>query len=237
MPTITSSGKQTIDTIHWVGWADQDYLAARILLLSGLVVQGAALACTAIEKYLKAVCTLSGIPCEGAGHDVSKLNGMLHHRDVTLGLNAEFLQLLNKAYKLRYPDELTTGFNVALNSIAILTETDLTVRKIRAGFSFKQNGKAVTTKLENAINSRPVDLLTKNCAIGGVSKAELFAQPSRCYDLRVLPNEVVMEASYIVERLLDDQNFGRKGFTPVEGSDGKSFKLAWPPQPLNAASH
>jgi hypothetical protein len=142
MPTIGSSGKQSIDTIHWVGWADQDYLAARILLLNGLVVQGTALACTAVEKYLKGVCTLSGIPFRSAGHDVSKLNGMLHHRSITLGLNAEFLRFLNKGYKLRYSDELAAGFNIALNSIATLTETDITVQRIRAGFAFKQNGKA-----------------------------------------------------------------------------------------------
>jgi hypothetical protein len=100
MPTIGSSGKQSIDTIHWVGWADQDYLAARILLLNGLVVQGTALACTAVEKYLKGVCTLSGIPFRSAGHDVSKLNGMLHHRSITLGLNAEFLRFLNTGIQI-----------------------------------------------------------------------------------------------------------------------------------------
>ena len=237
MPKIESSGKQTIDTIHWVGWADQDYLAARILLLSGLVVQGAALACTAIEKYLKGVCTLSGIPCQGVGHDVSKLNGLLHHRKITLGLNSEFLRFLNKAYKLRYPDELAAGFNIALNSIATLAEMDITVQHIRTGFTFKQNGKAVTTKLDAALKSRPAELLAKNCVIGGANKLELFAQPSYSYDVRVLQNDVVMEASYVVERLLDDHNFERKGLAPVDGSEGKSFTLAWPPQPPHAKTN
>jgi hypothetical protein len=234
MPTITSSGPQSIDTIHWVGWADQDYLAARSLLLNGMVVQGAALANTAIEKYLKGVCALSGIPFRGVGHDVSRLNGLLHHRSITLGLNAEFLRYLNKAYKLRYPDELAPGFNIAMNSIATLVETDITVHRVRSGFKFQQNGSPVNSKLEEMLKSRSAELLTKNCAIGIADRTQLFAEPSWSYELRVLDSGVVMEASYVVHRLPDDSNFQLQGLSPVEGSEGKSFNLARPTQALKS---
>jgi HEPN domain-containing protein len=229
MPTVSSSGQKSIDTMHWVGWADQDYVGARILLLTGFVVQGAVLACTAVEKYLKAVCTLSGVPFEGVGHDVPKLNGLLHHKIIPLHLNVKFLRFLNKAYKLRYPDELAPGFNVALNSIAILIELDTTVHVIRAGFTFKRNGNSVTTKLEESLKNHTQELLTKNCALAGADKKQMYAEPSWAYDL--MPDGTVMEASYVVSRLLDEDNFTRNGFSPVEGSQGRSFKLAWPPQP------
>src|ERR1700690_1905024 len=51
----TPSGEPIVQIFHWLKWADSDYLAARILLLGRLVVNGAALANTAIEKYLKAL--------------------------------------------------------------------------------------------------------------------------------------------------------------------------------------
>lgn len=230
MPVIKSSGSQSIDAILWVGWADQDYLAARILLLSGLVVQGAALANTAIEKYLKSVCALSGIPCDGIDHDVSRLNGLLYRQGIALELNAKFLRFLNKGYKLRYPDELGSGFNIALNSIATLVEMDLTVQGIRRRFKFQKNGKPAGTKLEGMMEGQSAQLLTNNCAIGGADKSQLFAQPSWSYDLRVLENRVILEASYVVEQLLDDDNFERAGLVPVDGSEGKSFTFAWLPR-------
>jgi HEPN domain-containing protein len=229
VPIITSSGSQSIDAALWVGWADQDYIAARILLLRGLVVQGATMANTAIEKYLKAVCALSGIPYEGVGHDVSKLSGLLYRQDIKLELNAKFLRYLNKSYKLRYPDDLGPGFNIALNSTATLVEMDLTVQGIRRGFGFQKDGKSVRTKLDGMKETHSADLLTNNCAIGGANKEQLFAQPSWAYDLRVLDNRVILEGSYGVEKLLDDDNFERAGLTPVAGSEGRSFTFAWLP--------
>jgi hypothetical protein len=40
---------------NWLRWADDDHIAARQLLLDYLLVQGAALANTAIEKYFKTI--------------------------------------------------------------------------------------------------------------------------------------------------------------------------------------
>jgi hypothetical protein len=231
MPTISSSGKKSVDTMYWVGWADQDYVAARILLLTGLVVQGATLACTAVEKYLKAVCTISGVSYQGIGHDVCKLNGVLHHKRIPLHVNIKFLRFLNKAYKLRYPDELASGFNIALNSIATLVELDKTVHVIRAGFTFKRNGHSVTAKLEESLKNRTQELLIKNCALAGADKKQLFAEPSWSYDIRVMPDGTIIEASYVVTRLQGEDNFTRVAFDAIEGSQGRSFKLAWPPQP------
>ncbi len=229
MPMITGSGTQGIETSHWVAWADEDYIAARLLLLSGHVVPGTALAFTAVEKYLKAVCTLSGIPFEKVGHNVCKLNGLLHIRAVRLELNSDFLKLLNRAYKLRYPDELAEGFNVALNSSVVLAELDLTVERIRRGFHFMRNGEVTTTRLDHARKSQSPELLTKNCAFGNANKDQLFAEPSWCYEVRVFPHRGIMEVSYVIEKLPDQDNFRRKAFTPISGSEGRSFNLAWLP--------
>ncbi|HEY1757857.1 MAG TPA: hypothetical protein VGG72_20980 [Bryobacteraceae bacterium] len=46
-----------LEVVQWLNWADQDYLAARSLLARAFLLQGAILANTAIEKYIKAVLT------------------------------------------------------------------------------------------------------------------------------------------------------------------------------------
>ncbi len=229
MPMIAGSGAEAIQTSHWLGWADEDYIAARLLLLRGQVVQGTVLAVTAVEKYLKAVCALSGIPCRKVGHDVSELNGLLHNRAIRLELNTDFLRLLNKAYKLRYPDELAEGFNVALNSIAVLIQLDVTVERIRRGFHFSRNGRATTNRIEQALKAQSPELLTKNCVFGNTTKEGLFAEPSWCYELRVFPNQGIMEVLYGVEKLTGEDNFLRQAMTPIDGSEGRSFNLAWLP--------
>jgi len=231
MPTITNSGEASTDTLMWLGWADSDYLGARVLLLTGLVVQGATLACTSIEKYLKAVCKISGESFENVGHGVSKLNGILTNRGIPQNLDVQFLRYLDKAYKLRYPDDLNPGFNIALNSIATLAQLDLSVGRIRQRFNFQKNGKSVSTKFDEALKRGTQELIAKNCVFGQASQADLFAEESWSYDLRILENRTVMEASYKVGCIAGDNHFDRGGLTPVEGSEGKSYNLAWPPKP------
>jgi HEPN domain-containing protein len=105
-------------SINWLSWADKDYVAARRLLLDGLLVQGACLANTAIEKYLKATLNAHGkrIPHT---HDPSRLYQEAKSFS-TLKLDEAFLMLLVNAYRLRYPDDLKGGFNISLSQ-ALMT--------------------------------------------------------------------------------------------------------------------
>src|SRR5258708_7058205 len=114
MAVISQTGQTAQDAAQWLRWADQDYLAARNLLLHGLIVQGCGLATTAVEKYLKTVLLMKGIgfPRGNRGHNVVLLYEKLVSAGVGLGLNLEFLTLLVKAYGLRYADDLKTGFNI-----------------------------------------------------------------------------------------------------------------------------
>ncbi|SRR6266851_2373144 len=83
--------------------------------------------------------------------------------------------MLGKAYKMRYPDDLPTGFNIALAAVKILTETDLTVHAIRGGFKFqKSGGGTVTTVLDDLLSSGDTSLLEQNVAFGVCSKADVF---------------------------------------------------------------
>ncbi|HUX65780.1 MAG TPA: hypothetical protein VMV42_01405 [archaeon] len=55
MPTIHTEGDRARLVLEWLSWADNDYIAARLLLRRRLLSQGAALANTALEKYFKAL--------------------------------------------------------------------------------------------------------------------------------------------------------------------------------------
>jgi len=224
-----SDKKKCTDTLRWLAWADEDYVAARTLLLDGLVVQGAALANTAVEKYLKGVCELSNISFRGLGHDVSRLNDLLNGHGVTLGLNADFLEFLHKAYQLRYPDDLAPGFNMALNSAATLVETDLTVQRIRKGFTIKQNGKVVQTRFDMLLREGAAALVAKNCAMDSDARARLFSEPSWSYEIRVLENEVVLQARYQTEALREINHFRCSGLAPTNEAESKRVDFTWPP--------
>src|ERR1700675_161412 len=124
MPLVSQTGRTAQDAAQWLRWADQDYLAARNLLLHGLVVQGCGPATTAIEKYLKTVLLMKsiGFPRGNRGHNVVLLYEKLMSAGLDLGLNLGFLALLVKAYGLRYPDDLKPGFNIVLEQTKIIAE-------------------------------------------------------------------------------------------------------------------
>jgi len=143
MPVISQTGQTARNTAQWLRWADQDYLAARTLLLKGLIVQGCGLSNTAIEKYLKTLFVLKGlrVPKGRDGHDVPVLNEGLIGAGVDLALNKEFLKILAKSYRLRYPDDLEVGFNIVLEQTKIIAELDKTVHEIRKGFQFREKSR------------------------------------------------------------------------------------------------
>jgi HEPN domain-containing protein len=147
----TIRGKQADQTLMWIRWVDADYLGARLLLVEGLLIQGTVLANTAIEKYLKAICSYANIAIPGS-HDVATLYANIKHKTPTnLDLIPGFLRLLRKAYRLRYPDDPNEGFNIVLNQAKILCQLDRSVFELVKRFVMSVHGKTIPTVLEEAI--------------------------------------------------------------------------------------
>lgn len=71
--TIISDPNQANEIIAWLGLADNDYLAARVLLRRGLLIQGAILVNSAIEKYLKTVHRIKKIKFDTRGERAHNL--------------------------------------------------------------------------------------------------------------------------------------------------------------------
>ena len=219
--SIRITGEQVQTIIEWLSWADKDYVAARRLLLDGLLVQGASLANTAIEKYLKAL-----IVCQEKkvkhGHDPLTIYRQMK-ADCTLQLNEEFLTLLAKAYKMRYPDDLEAGYNIVLSQALILDALDQSVNLITSRIVIAHSdGRTVVRLLDNLIAQKDPRVVFNNTALGTVTKDALLNQPSLVYECRVMQKHSHMEAEYSAARI-EDSNFGREAL--VQTSE-KSFNLA-----------
>lgn len=216
MPLIDQFGKNAAIAARWLSWADQDYIGARALLLKRLIVQGSGLSNTAIEKYLKTVLIMKGIPFPRGrdGHNVVLLNESLVGAGVDLKLNAQYLNILTKAYRLRYPDDLEPGFNIVLEQMKMLTELDTTVHRIRRGFGFKQGDRTRQTKVDLLLEQKAPKLLERNSAFAECSRVELFSESSQVYELRILPDGTPLEATYETDQIKDDGRFDLEALKP-----------------------
>jgi hypothetical protein len=208
MGIVNASLGETGKIVRWLSWADKDYLSARPLLLASLLVQGAVLSNTAIEKYLKTICLMASATFPRACHDVPVLNGILISKGIDLGLNQQYLELLRKAYEVRYPDNLESGYSICLSQAKLVTELDSTVFKIRKGFEFRHsNGKRLTTYLDHLLESQNKLLLDFNSSFGVAARNDTFTEKNSCYELTVLENGAIIEAEYRTTGVKDDGAF------------------------------
>jgi HEPN domain-containing protein len=202
---------------RWLDWADNDYIAARRLLLSDLLVQGSGLSNTAIEKYLKTLFVALNLkfPRGYEGHNICTLYEKLKaEKGLDLEINEEYLALLFKSYPLRYPDDLKTGFNIVLCRTKLLVELDHTVYEIRKGISFENAGKTIDTSIETLQKRGDPALLDKNCYFGNYDRATIFKEISPCYELRVFKDDVLVETFMSHEGIEDNGKFDVEALKP-----------------------
>ena len=200
---IYKSAEKIVD---WLRWADDDYIAGRQLLLGDLLVQGAGLSNTAIEKYLKTIFLIRRLPLPKV-HDIPALVQRLKKAGIALNLNQNFLALLFKLYKLRYPDELKAGFRVAMDRTRLLTELDYSVFEIRKAFKIIGPFGPIGATIEELLARGDRRLLEKNCYFGSEDRTKLFTENSFRYAMRVLAPRNLVWATYETFGVPDNRNF------------------------------
>jgi HEPN domain-containing protein len=233
---VSQSGKDAEKTLRWLRWADADYRAARLTLRAGLLVQGAALSDTAVEKYLKSLFSHLGLRIPRS-HRASELFKRIKEETASdLTVNESYLRLLEKAYALRYPDEVTEGFNLALNQVRLLAELDRTAKKITERFEIvRQDTKQkIPQILERAIQEKDEGILTDNVALNPSLTLALFSSPSRSYDVR-MHKGILFETEYTSATVKDGPEYEVEGFTVVAD---RQYRVAYYPilQSPNSAS-
>jgi HEPN domain-containing protein len=219
------SGDPIVRTFHWLRWADSDYLAARHLLVEKMVVQGCILANTAVEKYLKALYAHLKIPIPRSHAVWALYCEVTTSRKATLPLNAAFLKVLEKAYGLRYPDELADGFNIALNQMKVLAELDRTVSAITKCFTFREGTTDLV--LARAARGRDQRYLTRNVVLNPEQASDFFASNSQSFEFRN-HRPLVIEVEYLTPGLVDDGLFDQEGAVRIPGKGITDMKSAFP---------
>jgi len=215
------------ETLLWLRWADTDYRSARLLLLQGLLVQGAAFSNTAIEKYLKSLFAHRMVPIPHS-HQVARLYERIKNETGSdLGVNESYLRLLEKAYKLRYPDDAADGFNIALNQARLLAELDRTVKKVIERFQIvrRDRNENILLILERAKEDKDAAILSKNVALDPSLVSGLFSSPSHSYDFR-RHKGVIYETDYVTVAVTDGPDYEVEGFSVVSDTQ---FTAAYRP--------
>jgi hypothetical protein len=212
-------------------WAAfDDYLAARVLIRSQQLVQGAVLASTAVEKYCKAVLAFRGNVSQG--HLKTAHWKCLKNFDPTLyaTFNEEFFVFLQKCYDLRYPDSLPAGFNIVIRSRELLAELDLTALSIEKRFDIRRTDAktAGSTLFDQLRLKKDERLVWDNHVLNNEDRLTFIVRDNQfVYECRKLAGGVLLHTFYTTPPAPSDGKFMREGCKPK--GDGKSFELASAP--------
>ncbi len=189
-----------------------DYVAARVLLISGLLQQSAILGSTSIEKACKAILAFHGN--ESRGHLKRAHWNAVKNFDKNLWrqLNQDFLELNKKAYLLRYTDDLHPNFNIVIAQREYLAELDHTIISLVRGFGFQNEASNQQTKFTQLLASGDPRLLTENHVLNHKPKNEfIYALPQQIYELRYVPMFGPVEVSYSSIKPAKQASFIRPG--------------------------
>jgi hypothetical protein len=230
MPTYNdhkppAASAETPRIMAFLGAAFRDYIAARVLLINALSLQGAVQASTAIEKYLKTFLAFKG----QASHGHLKHAHLNALKNIAPGLyarlNEEFLLLCKRVYNVRYPDSLPVGFNIVVATREFLAELDHTVLTLHDCFYVWQDGREADTEIDVYLKNKDPRLLLGNHALFNLDKSAFVAEkPQHVYELRVNSEPAgLREINYVAQPTASDGHFLREGLRPA---DSNSFSLA-----------
>ena len=225
-----------------------DYIAARTLIRHNMLQQGTRMAAESVEKYLKAAVAFRGNSV--SGHLTHALVRNVHNFAPNLfkQVREDFVWLLEKAYRMRYYDNLEVGFNIVLPQLKILAELDAFAFLSEEAFDYRENGVPVKSSffyadLKNGDDHLAGDnfvlaeIAKGNKLIPAHAKRDFVCRPQLVVDLRVIatdagpegqvvPGKKRLELRYVSPGVVTETSFMIAGFLPTS-DDGKQFKLAY----------
>lgn len=211
--------------LHRLGFLE--YLAARKLLISRMLLQGVEMAASAVEKYMKAVLALRGNEC-----NTHKLTGSLLRAlanwdpRLSAKLNHDFLQFLEIGYSLRYLDSAKVGTSIHIAKRKTLAELDFTVSEFERRFRLRDKSGEIETNYRIAVKEKDPSLWEANYILLGKEKHAYIEGPDDCYELRVLAGGNLIEATYEAQCVVDDGEFVKDALIPrsVKGENEDQYR-------------
>lgn len=229
MKKHTDKAENLIKISQFLDLGYKDYIGARVLLMSGLLLQGAILGSTAVEKYLKAILAFKGNVSHG--HLKSAHIRAAKNFDSRLGkmLNDKFLLLLQRVYEMRYIDSLSVGFNIVIAYREFLAELDFTCQMLHESFKLNINGAQVLSSYHLARDQRDELLYTDNFVANNLGKQDFIrAEDQQVYEAKLCQHRGLMEISYTSTARASDGDFTREGMKAIDKT-GESFMVSLAP--------
>jgi len=209
--------------LEFVGLGFKDYIGARTLLLQELPLQGATLGSSAVEKFIKALLSLRGEKAQGhlKKSHISSLKN--YAPDLAAKLNPEFLEFLEKCYRLRYTDGLPPNFNLSVYAREVLAELDHTIIQMESQMVFRRSdGSEVATMYRSALENKDHRLLSENHVLQQQDKATFLSKPDVAYGIRNRPVHGLLEVEFKVYSSPMDGKFCREAVIPVSNAKGNA---------------
>ena len=218
-------------TANFLDLAYKDYLAARVLINIDLLIQGAILASTALEKHMKAILAFRGNECRGHLKPAHWRAAFNFDSRLTSIVNADFLTLLQKSYKLRYVDDLEDGFNLVIASREFLAELDHTCLMLQECFRLKQGDRQHVARYHLDKKNRDPRLVDNNYMFDHQDKQRFIsAEPQLVHAIRKVGPDNILEMTYSTFAAPSDGRFLRPGVAPIPSSV-ESYQMAFKPIP------
>lgn len=210
-----------------------DYLAARTTILAGLPKQAAVLGSTSIEKAFKALLAFNGNHSRGHLKKAHWNAARNFDKELLDYINEDFLKLNQKAYKLRYTDDLPINYNLVIASREYLAELDHTIISLVRRFDVNEDNPNTGTEFTRLLNSKDSRLLQGNYILTEGNKDDfIYAEPQLIYEIRNTPSHKTVSVSYSSIRAAKNSSFLREGcvFLP-EPNNKHTFELSHYPIP------
>ncbi len=199
----------------WLGF--NDYIGARVLLMNRLSLQGAILASTAVEKYIKALLSVRGeiLNTHLKSSHITSLKNYIPQ--LYKKLNPEFLNFLQHCYSLRYTDQLPINYSIVIYARETMAELDYTINNLEFQFNFKQSGgQESLTHYRSALKDKDERLLKDNYILLNHIKSEHLKHEDYAFTLRKTPELGLMSTDFVSFESPQDGNFMREGLQRLQ---------------------
>lgn len=180
--------------------AFRDYIGARFLLNNQLIIQGLTLASTAVEKYLKAIIVFKIIETERYNYHFDrfeKLKELLFKSEFKIidDFDPVFLDVLEKAFKIRYYDGLEDEIEIGIYLNQFIGELDTVVNGLETYIVQTQNGGRKFSQYWSAIEKRDSKLYEENYILNQIDKKKFMEKPGYAFSIHIHPGLVMHSES------------------------------------------
>lgn len=175
--------------------AYRDYIGARFLLNNQLVLQGLTLASTAVEKYLKAIIIFNLEITERYNYHFDrfeKLKELLAKSKCKLieDFDPVFLNVLEKAFKIRYYDGLKEEIEIGIYLNQFIGELDEVINTLETYIVESKNNGNKFSPYWRAIEKKDSRLYEENFILNGIDKKKFMEKSGYAFSIYIQPGLV-----------------------------------------------